>query len=115
MPNTKRCQEARSIQQFHDLEHSPVDYDEFRAHCVDVLDWPGWDCGEHTRMHVGEAACCKTTVSYPPPADLVSPEDYVVPVSVDVLPECFEPRTGLSDESAAVVASIQRRAVEFAA
>lgn len=117
MPNTKPCQEARPLQEFHDLEHSPVDYDEFQAHCYNVRDWAGWDDGINARMHVGEALCCKTTVSFPPPADLASPEAYVAPKieQRDVLPECFEPRTGLNDESADAVAEIQRRAVEVAA
>lgn len=55
--------------------HQPLDYDDFRAHCSNVSEWPwgpGW-------MHLGECNACGSSISYPPPAELARPEDYQGP------------------------------------
>lgn len=64
--------------------HQPLDYNDFRANTVGVVDWPGWadfaKAGEPQRMHQGHCAECKSTISYPPPAGLQHPDDHVYPV-----------------------------------
>lgn len=68
--------------------HQPLDYDDFRAHCIGVVDWPGYGeyslPGEPQWMHQGHCQNCKSTISYPPPAGLQHPDDYVYPIRQDI-------------------------------